>query len=174
MEVPTDPPSSNITQEQRKQSNTCNRIVLFFRLVVCSHLPCLTMSPPANATDDRFPVAHLRSTLDSRFSFRSEESFSNNAEEEFIVQDGLQSIVANEEWFQVCANTIYRYIELQGKCQNDVFSLLISLYASFSFLSAHSTRWLLLSSVPVVISLKRKRILPCLSSTSTACFHRRL
>ena len=56
----------------------------------------------SSSEEHRFPVAHLRHTLDEQFSFRSDCSevpFSNNAEP--ALESGLQCVVATEKWFQV-------------------------------------------------------------------------
>ena len=61
---------------------------------------------------EQFPVAHLRSHLDEQFSFRSDTSLmssSNNGEMDTPANGGLQSIVANEAWYQV---SLYRFVLL--------------------------------------------------------------
>lgn len=51
---------------------------------------------------EQFPVAHLRSHLDEQFSFRSDTSLMSINDGEMVTPaTGLQSIVANEAWYQV-------------------------------------------------------------------------
>lgn len=53
------------------------------------------------ANGDHFPLSHLRSTLDSQFSFNSERSFCDELPSPVADTSNLQAVVADEAWFQV-------------------------------------------------------------------------
>ena len=65
------------------------------------------MTSQANGNSEQFPVAHLRSHLDEQFSFRADDSLVDNVEGMVSSQSGLQSILANESWYQVSLHHLY-------------------------------------------------------------------